>query len=142
MQAILVLSSGYDHLSAESWVFSSIFFSCLAILIANGIFNIIWLERYYPDNLPSRNFMRTSLIFYILSIVVISLFVFMWSVLLFNLFGEDAPENRHWRTTANFIFLFVTAAGGVYILICRLALLRLIRHNQRQQFNSFLENSA
>ena len=125
-----------------SWIFNSVFLSCVGILITNSIFNIILIERYYPAQIPSAIFKRTSMTFFILAILALALFVFVLSILIYEvLFGENLIRKFDWPSLLNFLLLGSTAIGGIYTLINRNFLIRLIKNNQQGQFNNFLETN-
>ncbi len=141
IQSIVILSR-IELSRSGDWIFNTIFLFCVGILITNSIFNIILLERYYPAQIPSHIFKRTSMNFFILAILVMALYVLILSILIFELlFGESLVRRFDWPTILNFLLLGCTAIGGIYTLINRNFLTRLIKHNHQLQFNNFLETS-
>lgn len=142
IQAIIFLIR-IEQSTVDEWTIYLILFACIAVLLTNSIFNVIWLERYYPAQIPSAIFKRASMILFILTILVLALFILSLSVLIYNLFLSQYPSDYlDWRTVLNFLLLLFTSIGGIYLLIYRNKLIRLIKHNQRLQFNNFLETNS
>ena len=142
IQVIIILSR-IDLSISNDWIFNAIFLFCVGIIITNSIFNILWLERYYPAQIPSRIFKRTSMTFFILAIFVLALYVLVLSVAIFDALFEEYPSRKFdWHYALNFLLLGSISIGGIYILINRNLLTRRIKYNHQLQFNNFLETSS
>jgi len=140
---IIVVLINIGQTRSRDWITILIFFSSVGILLTNSIFNIFWLERYYPAQIPSKIFKRTSNIFFILTIIVLSFFVVALFALSFNiLLSEDFSIAIEWQGMLFFILFIFTSLGGIYLLIYRNILIRVINHNQQLQFNSFLVSNT
>ncbi len=142
MLSITFLIINIEQTRSGDWIINLIFFSCVGVLLTNSVFNIFWLERYYPAQIPSVIFKRASNIFFILTIIVLSFFIVALFALLFTiLLSEYSSRYIDWLAMLNFLLLIFTSLGGIYLLIYRNLLIRVIKNNQQLQFNSFLESN-
>jgi hypothetical protein len=139
LQAIIFLIR-IEQSTSDEWTIYLILLACIGVLLTNSIFNVVWLERYYPAQIPSAIFKRASMILFILTIIVLALFIVSLCVLIYNLWLSQYPSDYlDWRNLLNFLLLLFTSTGGIYLLIYRNILIRLIKHNQKLQFSNFLE---
>ena len=142
LQAIIFLIR-IEQSTSDEWTIYLILLACIGVLLTNSIFNVIWLERFYPAQIPSAIFKRASMILFILSILVLALFILSLCVLIYNVWlSQYSSDYLDWRTLLNFLLLLFTSIGGIYLLIYRNILTRLIKHNQRLQFNNFPETNV
>jgi len=116
--------------------------ACGIILIVNCIINHLWLERYYPENYPGKSFRNFSTVFFVLMLLVLLLFTGIFITALYVLFLEEFDGN--YSSLGEYVafgLIGFILLSGIYLLVYRIKLRRLVRRNQQRQFNNFLEAS-
>jgi len=136
----LLVSTGLEFYS-DSAIVTFLFISfCGIILIVNCIINHLWLERYYPENYPGKAFRNLSTVCFILMILVLLLFTGVFLAAGYDLFVEGR-EVSSWGEYVALILIGIIILFGIYLLVYRIKLRRLVRRNQQRQFNNFLETN-
>jgi len=136
----LLVSTGLQFYTDSALITFFFISICGIILIVNCIINHLWLERYYPENYPGKAFRNFSTVFFVLMILVLLLFTGIFITALYVLFLEEFDGNySSWGEYVAFGLIGFILLSGIYLLIYRIKLRKLIRQNQQRQFNNFLE---
>ena len=135
-----IVSTGLKFHTVTNLITFIIVLICGIILIVNSIINHLWLERYYPENYPEKSFRNFSTLFFVLMILVLLLFAGIFIAGLYSLFLEEYERNdSSWGEYVGFGLIGFIVLSGIYLLVYRIRLRRLVRRNQQRQFNNFLE---
>lgn len=137
-----LVSTGLQFNTVTALITFIIISICGIILIVNCIINHLWLERYYPENYPGKSFRNFSTLFFILMILVLLLFAGIFIGGIYSLFLDNYEStDSSWGEYMGFGLIGFIVLSGIYLLVYRIKLRSLVRHNQQRQFNNFLENN-
>jgi drug/metabolite transporter (DMT)-like permease len=136
----LLITSGLQFHSNSALLTFLLITACGIILITNCVINHFWLESYYPEKYPGTAFRNFSAVFFVLMILVLFLLTGIFIAAVYDLFLEDnVGADINWGEYAAFGLIGFIILSGIYLLVYRIKLRRLIRGNQQRQFNNFLE---
>ncbi len=138
----LLVTTGLQFYT-DSALLSFLFIStCGIIIIVNCIINHFWLDRYYPENYPGKAFRNFSTVFFVLMILVLLLLAGVFITAVFVMFlEENRAANSYWGEYMALGMIGFILLSGIFLLIYRIKLRKLVRRNQQRLFNNFLETT-
>lgn len=109
-------------------------------LFFNGFINYLWLHLYYPDQLPSKAFRRTTTIFIILAVPTILLYAFFAISGLYSFIeAKLSLVGRNLVWFAGTLLLLTLSLVGAVNFILHFQLVRAIKRNRKNAFQDFMQ---
>ena len=140
--AIFLIQS-WDRLCFDCWdfLYISIFFLMLGVLISNALLNTWMLERYYPARKPGSSLNTWNIILLILFMLVIAFTTFGLAMIFNDVLNDEKPldDNR----LKLFLGLYcLVSLTGLPICFFQVSLRRTIRRNYHAGIDSFLDSDT
>lgn|SRR5574343_189730 len=139
MVATIIAQAGNKPRGAELWGLI-IGILMLLSLFFNGFLNFLWIQVYYPDQMPSKKIIRSTKIFHWVSIPILLLLAFVGisSIISFFVARLSLYGRNLYYVGANGA-LVLTGLIGIATFIFQMQLFKLIRRNSQSAFDGFME---
>ncbi|MFT3825072.1 MAG: hypothetical protein QM731_14205 [Chitinophagaceae bacterium] len=114
----------------------------LTSLLVNGIFNILLLEKYYPDKYPSGSFLNFSTLLYIMAILTIIALVVLTTWISIEFWSRERSSYYNplrVRQVMIMALCFTIVLTGIYVISLQLHLRKTIRRNHIAMVEGFLD---
>lgn len=137
MDVLLFLNLGNTR-SDES-IYVILFGLCLLVLVVNAFFNIILVQKYYPDKMIPALFRNSHGVLTIFTAVLTILLLVLCLHAANDVYNTDYPySNREAKRSLTLLFVFTFIQ--LISLVMQFQLPRHIKHNNEKKMDSLIDS--